>query len=292
MIHTLQLGQFGRNLKRRIDLSPYLDGIAVLPMCAHGLRKLYSTATQCILVRNGTTGVETTIGFSGNSIDLAALNATFTGTENVFVKTIYDQSGNGRHFTQNTTTRQPDIVASGVYQGTIRFGGIQNAFMATASALPMGTPRWGIFVRHNFTALATRVFCELSTNSSGANTQAAMLYAAATNRMYMYSQNGTGAARQNWSDCFTGMAQRSWLFDRSIVGNTEEQARQSGSNQTMTNTGGSTEQTGNFSSYTNYVGARGDDTLHTVMSLDAIVQYNVDTTPYLSAIESIVGTAP
>jgi hypothetical protein len=266
---------------------PYLDSLAVQPRAAHGLRKLISTATLCMRVRNRTTGVETDIGFSGDKVDVAAIEATHTG-QYVDVTKLYDQTGNGYHFAQATVARMPNIVAVGGYQGALKFAGSDMA----SAALPMGTPYWGVYTRHNFSAIATRVFIELSANASGANTQAAFLYAAATNRMYMYSQNGSAAARQMWANCFIGIAQRTYLFNRSVVGTGEFTARESSTAQTLTSSGGSTEQTGNFNSYLVSLGARADGSLPAVMDLHNLAQYDADTSAIAADIEAIVGVAP
>lgn len=268
----------------------YLDGLSVQPRCVYGLRRLVSTATLCIRVRNRQTTVETDIGFAGDSVDVSAIMGTFTGTQFVDVMTVYDQSVNGFHLQQSTVTLMLGLVASGVYLGTLRWGGTE--LVGTSGSLPMGTPFFGVYTRHNFTAAATRVFVELSANASGANPQAAFLYAAASNRMYMYSQNAAAAARQMWADCFTAMVQRTYLFARSVVGTGEFVARQAGVVQTLTTSGGSTEQTGNFSSYPLYVGARADGSLGAVMDLDALAIYDADTSSIVTDIEAIVGVAP
>jgi hypothetical protein len=266
----------------------HLDDLAVLPRCAHGLRKLISTATLCLDVRHRTSGVVTPIGFSGDTIDAAAIAAAAAGGY-LDVSRMYDQTGNGYHLEQATVVRMPNIVAAGVYQGTLKFAASR---LATTSALPFGTPFWGIYSRRKFQAIATRVFIEMSANASGANPQAAFLYSAATNRIYPYSQNGVGANRSGWFDCFDTMVQSTFLFNRSIVGTGEFLARQNGSGLTITPFGGTTEQTGNFNSYRVHLGARADDSIPAVMDLDAIVQYDADTTAIAADIEAIVGVAP
>lgn len=84
---------------------------------AHGAysvaRKLRSAyAGSCIRVRRASDSTEQDIGFSGNALDTAALQSFCSGT-NGFVVTVYDQSGNAKNATQSTTTKQPQIVASG-----------------------------------------------------------------------------------------------------------------------------------------------------------------------------------
>jgi hypothetical protein len=72
-------------------------------------RKLLSAyaGNAFLVVREGD-DAELAIGFSGNYVDSAALS-TFGGTTNLFVKTIYDQSGNGWDLNQATRAQQPQI---------------------------------------------------------------------------------------------------------------------------------------------------------------------------------------
>ena len=85
---------------------------------AYSLRKLdCDYAGSAIRVRRSSDNTESDIGFtSGGDLDTAALK-TFVGTggtDNGFVVTWYDQSGNSRNATQSTASFQPQIVFSGV----------------------------------------------------------------------------------------------------------------------------------------------------------------------------------
>jgi hypothetical protein len=81
---------------------------------AYSLRLLNSAYTgNCIEVRRSNDNALQNIGFAGGVLDTAALK-TFCGANNCFVRTWYDQSGNGRHVLQTTNANQPQIVASGV----------------------------------------------------------------------------------------------------------------------------------------------------------------------------------
>ncbi len=77
------------------------------------LRTAYTGAA--IRVRRSSDNVEADIGFSGNALDTAALTA-HVGANSGFVVTWYDQSGNGRHVTNATTTQQPRIVNAGTIE--------------------------------------------------------------------------------------------------------------------------------------------------------------------------------
>ena len=69
-------------------------------------------AGSCIRVRRASDNTEQDIGFTlAGDLDTSAL-ATFCAGTNGFVKTWYDQSGNGNHATQTTTANQPKIYDS------------------------------------------------------------------------------------------------------------------------------------------------------------------------------------
>jgi hypothetical protein len=81
---------------------------------AYSLRRLSSSYTgKAIRVRRSVgSPSEIDIGFSGENLNIAALESFCSGTDG-FVTTWYDQSGNGRDATQTTAANQPQIVSSG-----------------------------------------------------------------------------------------------------------------------------------------------------------------------------------
>ena len=80
---------------------------------AYSLRLLSSTYTgDAIRVRRASDNTEQDIGFVDNELDTSTLTSFCSGT-NGFVKTWYDQSGNGYDATQTTAANQPQIVSSG-----------------------------------------------------------------------------------------------------------------------------------------------------------------------------------
>jgi hypothetical protein len=66
---------------------------------------------NCIRVRRASDNTEQDIGFDGADLDTAAITTFCTGTD-CFIKTWYDQSGNGNDGTQSTTASQPKIYDS------------------------------------------------------------------------------------------------------------------------------------------------------------------------------------
>jgi hypothetical protein len=80
---------------------------------AYSLRQLRAAYTgDAIRVRRASDNTEQDIGFVNNQLDTSALTTFCSGT-NGFVKTWYDQSGNGYDATQTTAVNQPQIVSSG-----------------------------------------------------------------------------------------------------------------------------------------------------------------------------------
>ena len=82
----------------------------------YSLRKISSTATNSLRVRRSSDNAETDIGFAADgNLDNAALLAFVGtgGTDNGYVTTWYDQSGNANNATQATATNQPQIVSAG-----------------------------------------------------------------------------------------------------------------------------------------------------------------------------------
>jgi len=117
---------------------------------AYSLRRLRGGYTGSAIKVRRTNLDEMDIGFtSTGELDTAALLA-FTGTgalNNGFIKTWYDQSGNGRNATQTTAVNQPQIVSGGsvlTLTGTssanpcMRFDGVDDRFDLTTT-IPITT---------------------------------------------------------------------------------------------------------------------------------------------------------
>ena len=80
---------------------------------AYSLRNLIDTTTNVVRVRRSSDNTEQ--NFTATQITDGTL-VTFTGANDGFVTTWYDQSGNGRNAVQATALRQPKLVSSGVLQ--------------------------------------------------------------------------------------------------------------------------------------------------------------------------------
>ena len=81
----------------------------------YSMRKISSTATNCIRVRRSNDNAEQDIGFVGDDLDTTSL-LSFVGANDGFVTTWYDQSGNGRDAFNGFAAPQPRIVNSGVLE--------------------------------------------------------------------------------------------------------------------------------------------------------------------------------
>jgi hypothetical protein len=98
------------------------------------LRTNYSG--NCIEVRRSSDDNVADIDFVNGVLDTASLK-TFCGANNCFVRTIYDQSGNGNDAVQTTNTSQAQIVSSGTIlrvngQPAIDFDGTDDWYSLTS----------------------------------------------------------------------------------------------------------------------------------------------------------------
>ena len=126
---------------------------------AYSLRKLRTAYTgSAIRVRIDTTGQpEYNIGFVNNELDVATLQGYCTGGLNAFVKTWYDQSGNGRDATQSTASNQPQIVSSGSVvtniggKPTLQFNGNQWINNASSFSIPQPFSNFSVCKFSSFT---------------------------------------------------------------------------------------------------------------------------------------------
>jgi hypothetical protein len=99
-------------------VSDVVDNVATTPAVIFSLRRMRSSYTGFALkVRSSAAGNPTQdIGFLPSGVlDTTSLKS-FVGSNSGFIETWYDQSGNGRHITQTTLSRQPRIINAGVLE--------------------------------------------------------------------------------------------------------------------------------------------------------------------------------
>ena len=138
---------------------------------AYSLRKLRTAYTgPAIQVRRSSDDTLQDIGFVDGNLDTASL-LSFVGSGNGFVKTWYDQSGQGNDASQASTAAQPKVVSSGVVvlengKAAIEFDGTNDFFDATS--VTTGNPK-SIFISSKFqsvNALEKVIFDSTTTNQS------------------------------------------------------------------------------------------------------------------------------
>jgi hypothetical protein len=106
---------------------------------------------SCIRVRRSSDNVEQDFGFNATQgLDTSGL-LSFCGAGDGFIRTWYDQSGNGRDFVQGTTANQPRIVNAGALETglnglpAIYFDGTNDSLRTTVT-YNIGDKRVGQYV--------------------------------------------------------------------------------------------------------------------------------------------------
>jgi hypothetical protein len=160
----INLGMVGKDF-------PLLD-IYPNAAAAYSLRKLRSAYTgSAIRVRRSVgSPSEIDIGFSGEDLNIAALESFCSGT-NGFVTTWYDQSGNARNATQTTAINQPQIVSGGSVinengKPALQFDGSNDFLNRTELASNLFGTNFSVFAVHKVTGGSTRKFILESTSAN------------------------------------------------------------------------------------------------------------------------------
>lgn len=250
----------------------YLDAVSVGFAAAFSLRKMFAGASTCLRVRRASDNAEQDIGFSGEAIDVVAIEAFCAGSSG-YIRTFYDQSGSGAHAQQATVASQPMIVDGGDYTGVAKFDG-EDDFL-TVSGLAFGTPYLGIYERlYHPTTASSKIIAEGSANFNS-NGQTFLHFAgffSGNNFLSLNANNGAGQQRA-YQYIFTpsGPNTKVCLIDRTITGSSEMVLYRDGVAISPSSTPGTTELTGNFSSQTVYIGARGGSSLFSNMELDTMM---------------------
>jgi len=113
MSHLLTTGIFNQ---RAAAAAAYpLDGLATYKY-EMALIQLRTGITNVVKIRR-TAGSPATADFTATQLTDGTAGAWVGVGNNGFVDTLYDQSGNGNHFTQATTAEQLKIINNGVYLG-------------------------------------------------------------------------------------------------------------------------------------------------------------------------------
>lgn len=268
----------------------YLDSLATTPRCVLSLRRLISTATVAIRVRRSSDNTEQDIGFYNDELDIAALLA-FSGAGSAYIVTWYDQTGNGENAEQSTSSAQPRIVNSGVFDKKIVWNGTSHFLKITS--LAQGAAQFAIYGRIQQAQSATsKILVEASTNYNSA-TQAFLFFVGvngATNVWSLNACNAAGSQRANQyaMENFNDLVQVSGLWNRSTTGSGEIAFYVEGALRSVGFAAATVEQTGTFTAYDTYIGARGGTTLFADMSAETLVFYNADTASIRTQIEAVI----
>jgi len=117
--------------------TPLLLDLYPSAAAAYSLRQLRIGVTNVVRVRRSSDNTES--DFTATQVSDGTLT-TFCGAGNGFVRTWYDQSGNGRNAEQTTTGNQPQIVSSGslILDGSkpiLSFDGANDNLVFSGSAM-------------------------------------------------------------------------------------------------------------------------------------------------------------
>lgn len=268
----------------------YLDGLAVVPRAAYGIKKLISTATQCLRVRRDSDDAEMDIGFVGDALDTTTMD-TFLGSNNGYVVTWYDQMGSGEDAVQATEAQQPEVDDGTGFLGFLR--NIGNNRLDVTS-LTLGTAYLGVYQKGKLQDLVsgTGIMFEIAPNIVATGDGAILFTSNATIRMQ--ARNGTSVPKTaeftpspalNVSGTFAA------LFARTgTSGDSETQFYRNGMAQTATmidNPGGGL--TGTFATADYGIFSRPSDPNPGVkLESEAFVIYDDDTSALVSAIDAII----
>lgn len=171
-----------------------LDKISATPAAAYSTRQLKSSYNgSAIRVRRSSDNAELDIGFdSSGNLDESTLTTFASGaTNDAFVTTWYDQSGNGRNLLQTTALAQPPIIWVGAFQRfnskpAIRFVNA-NGFYLKATGFTASQPwcRASVIQFVDVTNGTNRVYLD-----NGNSATAGSLYMSTTYAVDMYRGAG------------------------------------------------------------------------------------------------------
>jgi surface protein len=179
---------------------------------AYSVRRVVSSYSgPAMEVQSGS--VSASIGFDSlGNLDTASLEA-FAGSGDAFVKTWYDQSGNGYHASQVTASNQPQVVSGGsvvVNNGkpSVRFINTSKTFLQSAAFTAITNPIHNFVYFNYISATSGFIFDGLTTNQFRVYIQNATTLA-------IYA-NGNGAIQPRYTDG-TGVTGKNYLM--SILAN-------------------------------------------------------------------------
>lgn len=245
-------------------------------------RRLSSTYTGSLIrVRRSSDNTEQDIGYDSNNVlDESALT-TFVGSNNGFITTLYDQSGNSVNATQTTAANQPKIVNS----GTVNKINSKPAFTfnGTSSSMTFGSNPF--YNKNAYSMFAVAKYN--STNAwynmiiSNSDNDIEIRRAAAGDSM-QFIMGGTSGTAPTSSIAINNL-QRIFAFYRNS--NVEAKAY---INNTLDGT--ITPNSNNIANTTLYLGSRGGSSLNFDGNMQEIIIYGSSESAHLSGINGNINT--
>lgn len=176
-----------------------LDGYVTTMWGAYSISKLLSSSTSALVAVNTTSSASATIGFSGNSLDTAAL-ATLAGANTCVVSEFLNQEGtSARKFAQATSANRPRIVNAGVYDGKLVFDGTNDTMLSGAAS---GTPQgFTVFMRGTQRTTVTQIVLEHSPNYNS-NDACIVYYDVGALSVGVHRITGSGVYRSDYTGAF------------------------------------------------------------------------------------------
>lgn len=250
-----------------------LDALTGNLWAAYALRRLLSSylGPAFRVVKSGdTTGVD--IGFNPDgSLDTTSL-ATYIVSGSAFIKTFYDQSGAVRDLAQGTTSKQPRIALSGVYDGKLVFDGSDDS-MGTSATSSGSNSAFAVAARMQVrNASATYIMLEQPASSDAAS--GVLLYQITTARDFRSTTNSSNYTDLRFQTT-TPDASYGWRADRTQAANNVRvvefigATKQSASGDVSIGTAPS----GNFSSGAWFLGARNNASNFAPMNISSLFIY-------------------
>jgi len=267
-----------------------LDGYVTNLWGAFSISKLLSSyGGDALTAVNTNTTASAGIGFSGSSLDTAALATLSGGTDTCVVSEYLNQEGtSARKFTAAGTTR-PRIVNSGVYDGKLVFDGTNDAMVGGANS---GTPTaFTIFIRGLLRTTGTQIILEHSTNFNS-NDSAVAYYDSGSLSVGNHKTAGAGGYyRSDFSGIYPNNNVHAWRLDRDVVlgGAAGAACFVNGALQTRTANGDVNTMGGNYAADIWYLAARAGTSLPSPIDLHTLLIYEgVVSDADIAAISSIL----
>ena len=198
--------------------SLYLLDIYTGASVAYSVRKLKSGITNCMRIRRSSDNSEQDIGFVNGYLDTASITS-FVGSNDAFVVTWYDQSGNSNNLTQSTASQQPKIVSSGTIitdgsKASMTFDG-SNDYMSLGSALTIS----GAFTSFSVAKRTSSGGLGVALITSNGNGRGYTPYRYSDN--YLYCHNVPGVIYSNTGGTSTSQELLTGYMDGSSVSSSD-----------------------------------------------------------------------